>query len=138
MNSHDVRTVYVVEEFSGPVFDRLSAAKSHILGPPVVRDLALDNQPLLIEKRPVFCLALSGCIFTGYRKKTDLERLLRLIHTMGGSVGKDVGKKVTHLIAVNSMGEKYQYATTFSFPVLTEQWLHAAWENKTRSGVQVK
>ena len=68
--------------------------------------MALNNQPLLIEKRPVFCLALSGCyiILTGYRKKTDLERLLRLIHTMGGSVGKDVGKKVTHLIAVNSMG----------------------------------
>jgi len=129
-------TVFVLSEFSGPVYDRLALAKQHILGTPALRDLANSKQPVLVEKRPIFSLALEGCciIFTGYRKKADLERLLKLIHTMGGSVHKDVGKKVTHLIAVNSLGDKYQYATTFSIPVLTEQWLHAAWDNRYQQG----
>ena len=53
---------------------------------------------------------------------------------MGGSVGKEVGKKVTHVIAKTSMGDKYNYATTFSIPVLTEDWLQAAWDNRENIG----
>jgi len=136
MNTSDVKTVYVVAEFCGPEYDRLAETKQHILGPPAIRDLSNENRQILVEKRPIFCLALSECyiIFTGYRKKADLERLLKLIHTMGGSVGKEVGVKMTHLIATSSMGEKYQYATTFSVPVLTEQWLHEAWDNRHALG----
>ena len=43
---------------------------------------------------------------------------------------KDVGRKVTHVVAKASMGEKYNYATTFSLPVLTEDWLLTAWDNR--------
>ena len=34
-------------------------------------------------------------ILITFRHKSDLARLLKLIHTMGGSVVKDVGKKVS-------------------------------------------
>jgi hypothetical protein len=41
---------------------------------------------------------------------------------------------VTHLVALSSMGDKYKYATTFSIPVLTEDWLQAAWDNRHNIG----
>merc|ERR1719318_1398512 len=37
---------------------------------------------------------------------------------------------MTQLVAVSSLGDKYQYATTFSIPVLTEAWLAAAWDSR--------
>ena len=49
---------------------------------------------------------------------------------MGGSVQRDVGTKMTQLLAASSLGDKYQYATTFSIPVLTEEWLAAAWDGR--------
>jgi hypothetical protein len=42
--------------------------------------------------------------------------------------------EVTHLVALSSMGDKYKYATTFSIPVLTEDWLQAAWDNRHNIG----
>ena len=100
----NVRTVYIVNRFSGSEFDRLSDARKPILGPPAVRDLVQNQLPLLVKKMPVYCLALYGCviIFSGYRRKADLERLLKLIHWMGGSVQRDAGKKMTQLLAVSS------------------------------------
>jgi hypothetical protein len=132
MDDTSVRTVYIVSPFSGTLFHRLSEAGKPILGPPAVKDLAQNQIPLLVKKKPVYCLALHGCdiIFSGYRRKADLERLLKLIQNMGGNVRRDVGKKMTQLVAVSSLGDKYQYATTFSIPVLTEAWLAAAWDSR--------
>jgi len=131
-----VRTVYIIPQFNGPLFDKLSGARKPILGPPAVRDLVQNQLPLLVKKTPIYCLALYGCviIFNGYRRKADLERLLKLIQFMGGSVQRDVGKKMTQLLAVSSLGDKYQYATTFSIPVLTEAWLAAAWDGREMVG----
>lgn len=41
---------------------------------------------------------------------------------------------MTHLVACSSIGDKYQYATTFSIPVLSEAWLAAAWDNRETVG----
>ena len=81
-NDTNVRTIYILPQFSGPVFDKLSDARKPILGPPAVKDLASMNIALLVKKTPVYCLALFGCVlvFSGYRRKSDLERLLKLIH----------------------------------------------------------
>lgn len=49
---------------------------------------------------------------------------------MGGSVKNEMHEKVTHLIAVSSTGDKYQYAVTFNIPVMNQNWVHAAWEHK--------
>lgn len=68
------------------------------------------------------------------RRKSELASLLNLIHSMGGRVGRDVGKKVTHVISKSSMGDKYNYATTFSIPVLTVDWLRTAWDQRENIG----
>ena len=38
-NDTNVRTIYILPQFSGPVFDKLSDARKPILGPPAVKDL---------------------------------------------------------------------------------------------------
>ena len=80
----------------------------------------------------MFCLQLLGCniVFSGYRRKADVKSMLQKVQWCGGSVQKDTGTKLTQLVAANSMGEKYQYATTFSIPVLTEGWLSLAWSHR--------
>ena len=41
---------------------------------------------------------------------------------------------MTHVLSKSSIGEKYNYATTFSIPVLTEDWLLTAWDNRENLG----
>ncbi|XP_023320077.1 protein ECT2 isoform X4 [Eurytemora carolleeae] len=136
VDEDNVITVFVVSSFRGEIFERLQNEKRHILGIPALKDLANSGHPILVKNKPVYCLALLGCriIFSGYRHKSDLDRLLKLVHTMGGSVIRDVGRKVTHVVAKASMGDKYNYATTFSLPVITEDWLQTAWDNRENLG----
>lgn len=129
-------TVFVVQEFKGEIFERLQSETRPILSVTAIRDLAASNLPILVKSKPVYCLALLGCciVINGYRHKSDLARLLKLVQTMGGCVRKDVGVKVTHVISKTSLGEKYRYATTFGIPVLTEEWLTTAWDNRENLG----
>ena len=131
-----VRTVYVVSSFESPEYEKLNEAKRPILGPPAVKDLVRNDQPLLVKKCPVYCLALyeSIIVFSGFKRKADLQRMMKLIQKMGGSINKDAGRKMTQLLAQSSLGEKYQYAQTFCIPVLTEDWLTAAWDNRETVG----
>ena len=134
-----VRTVYILASFESPEFEKLSEAKKPILGPPAVKDLASNDLPLLVKKSPVYCLALyeSIIVFSGFKKKVDLQRMMKLIQKMGGSINKDYGKRMTQLLAQSSLGEKYQYAQTFCIPVLTEDWLTAAWDNRETVGYRL-
>jgi len=134
-----VVTVFILTNFHGEVHERLQKEKRYILGVPAIKDLALHKLPILVKSRPVYCLALYGCriAFNGYRDsraKADVARLLRLIQAMGGSIVKDANMKMTHLISKSSIGEKYNYACTFSLPVLTEDWLQTAWDNRENIG----
>ena len=131
-----VRTVYIVSSFDGPEYEKLNEAKRPILGPPAVKDLVRNDLPLLVKKLPVYCLALyeSIIVFSGFKRKSDLQRMMKLIQKMGGSINKDAGRKMTQLLAQSSLGEKYQYAQTFCIPVLTEDWLTAAWDNRETVG----
>lgn len=53
-----------------------------------------------------------------------------MIHSMGGSIRKEMGGKVTHLIANCCGGEKYKYAVTFRVPIMSMNWVIALWETK--------
>jgi len=133
-----VRTVFVHPTFEGVVFEALAGRGRHLLGPPALRDLASRGAPLLVKRSPVFCLTLAGAniVFSGFRRKADIKAMLRQVQWCGGSVNKETGTKLTQLVAAHSMGEKYQYATTFSIPVLTEGWLAAAWARREEVGAR--
>ena len=49
---------------------------------------------------------------------------------MGGSIRKDMGSKVTHLISNACGGSKYQYAITFRVPVMSREWVFRCWEQR--------
>ena len=57
-------------------------------------------------------------------------RLVHLIHSMGGSIRKDMTSKVTHLICNTVGGEKYQYAMTFRLAVVRPNWVFDAWQKR--------
>ncbi|XP_069689585.1 protein ECT2 isoform X4 [Periplaneta americana] len=125
-------TVFVLEDFVGPVYEAIHASEQRILGPTALQQFAEKGQGLPNNSRPLYNLAMSGLVicFTGFRKKDELNRLINLIHNMGGSIRKDMVSKVTHLIANNCGGDKYQYAVTFRVPVMGETWVHSLWERR--------
>lgn len=53
-----------------------------------------------------------------------------MILSMGGSIRKEMGIKVTHLIANHCSGEKYRYADTFGLPIMSIEWVIALWNAK--------
>ena len=55
---------------------------------------------------------------------------------MGGSVKNEIKGNVTHLLAYSSTGEKYQYANTFNIPIMSEDWVHAAWAHRDEVGTR--
>ncbi|KAK9512129.1 hypothetical protein O3M35_000625 [Rhynocoris fuscipes] len=129
-------TVFVVEEFSGPLFDSLKEKGHRILGPTSFKELAQQKKPLPENPRPLYSLAMEGVVvcFTGFRKKEELARLILLIHNMGGSIRKDMSSKVTHLIANCCGGDKYKYAIAFRVPIMSVEWVHNAWAMRTQIG----
>lgn len=57
---------------------------------------------------------------------------------MGGSIRKEMEYKITHLVANYPSGDKYQYASTFNIPVMSESWITSAWENRHVVGYSCK
>lgn len=53
-----------------------------------------------------------------------------MIHSMGGSIRKEMGAKVTHLIANCCGGDKYKYAVTFRVPIMSMDWVIALWDGR--------
>ncbi|XP_073980533.1 epithelial cell transforming 2 pebble isoform X2 [Rhodnius prolixus] len=129
-------TVFVLEDFSGPLFDSLKEKEHRILGPTSLKELAEQKKKLPENPRPLYSLAMEGVVvcFTGFRKKEELARLILLIHNMGGSIRKEMSLKVTHLIANCCGGDKYKYAIAFRVPIMSVEWVHNAWAMRTQVG----
>lgn len=62
------------------------------------------------------------------------NHLIFLVHNMGGSVRKEVGSKMTHLIANCVGGEKYRYASLLRLPIMSVDWVHNSWAMRTQIG----
>ncbi|KAK4293207.1 hypothetical protein Pmani_034076 [Petrolisthes manimaculis] len=124
-------TYFVLADFESPEFVELNHAGVRLLGKPALLEYSQCGI-LTYNRRPVFCQVMKNAVlvFTGFRKKSEVSRLLKLVHYMGGSVKNEIKDTVTHLLAYSSTGEKYQYAVTFNIPVMSEEWVHAAWAHR--------
>ncbi|XP_063973699.1 protein ECT2 isoform X3 [Diachasmimorpha longicaudata] len=125
-------TYFILREFEGPEYETLHKSAHRILGPTALLQLAHKKESLPSINRPMYTRAMLGTVvvFTGFRKKDELTRLINMIHCMGGSIRKEVGAKVTHLIANCCGGEKYRYAVTFRVPIMSMNWVLALWDAK--------
>lgn len=125
-------TYFVLNQFDGPVYDTIYRSKHRILGPPALQQAARSDDGIPHNNRPIFNYCMRGVVtcFTGIRKKDELTLLVDLIHSMGGSIRKDMNTKVTHLICNTTGGDKYQYAKTFRLAVVRPSWVVQAWQNR--------
>ncbi|XP_032670809.1 protein ECT2-like isoform X8 [Odontomachus brunneus] len=126
-------TYFVLKQFEGPEFDALCKSAHRILGPTALLQLADKKDSLPSIKRPLYTQAMVGTVvvFSGFRTKEDeLRKLANMILNMGGSIRKEMGIKVTHLIANHCSGEKYRYADTFGLPIMSVEWVIALWNAK--------
>lgn len=53
-----------------------------------------------------------------------------MVLKMGGSIRKNIGYSVTHLIANHCSGYKYRYADTYGLPIMSVEWVIALWNAK--------
>ncbi|XP_043274969.1 protein ECT2 isoform X3 [Venturia canescens] len=125
-------TYFILNQFEGPEYDALHKSAHRILGPTALLQLAEKKESLPSISRPLYTQAMLGTVvvFTGFRKKDELTKLINMIHSMGGSIRKEMGVKVTHLIANCCGGEKYKYAVTFRVPIMSMNWVTALWDRK--------
>ncbi|XP_053986553.1 protein ECT2 isoform X2 [Hylaeus volcanicus] len=125
-------TYFVLKQFEGPEYDALHKSAHRILGPTALLQLAERKDSLPSINRPMYTQAMVGTVvvFTGFRKKEELTKLINMIHNMGGSIRKEMGAKVTHLIANCCGGDKYRYAVTFRVPIMSMDWVTALWNAK--------
>lgn len=127
-------TYFVMSEFEGEHFNVIRRSKHRIYGPTALLQIAQSGKGLVYVNRPLYSFSMKGVItcFTGIRKKDELTRLVSLIHTMGGSIRKDIkdNHRCTHLICNASVGDKYHYAKTFNLTVVRPAWIYAAWEQR--------
>ncbi|XP_066591325.1 protein ECT2 isoform X2 [Prorops nasuta] len=125
-------TYFILQEFEGPEYDVLHKSAHRILGPTALLQLVEKRESLPSISRPLYTQAMVGSVivFTGFRKKDELTKLINMIHSMGGSIRKEMGAKVTHLIANCCGGDKYRYAVTFRVPIMSMDWISALWENR--------
>ncbi|XP_043528871.1 protein ECT2 isoform X2 [Frieseomelitta varia] len=125
-------TYFILKKFEGPEYDALHKSAHRILGPTALLQLAEKKDSLPSINRPMYTQAMVGTVvvFTGFRKKDELTKLINMIHNMGGSIRKEMGAKVTHLIANCCGGDKYRYAVTFRVPIMSMEWVTALWNAK--------
>ncbi|KAI4492069.1 hypothetical protein M0802_010077 [Mischocyttarus mexicanus] len=125
-------TYFILKEFEGPEYDVLHKSAHRILGPTALLQLAEKKDTLPSIKRPMYTQAMVGAVvvFTGFRKKDELTRLINMIHNMGGSIRKEMGTKVTHLIANCCGGDKYRYAVIFRVPIMSMSWVTNLWSTR--------
>ena len=106
----NVEIIFVCEPFEGENFELLRKEEQRIIGPPIVRACAREDQPLPYNSRPLYCTIMCNHIvcFTGFRKKEELGRLCNLVHHMGGSIRREFSGRVTQLVANSIHGQKYR------------------------------
>ncbi|XP_033226947.1 protein ECT2 isoform X5 [Belonocnema kinseyi] len=123
-------TYFILKHFEGHEYEVLHKSAHRILGPTALVQLAEKKESLPSNNRPMFTQAMKGTVvvFTGFRMKDELTKLINMIHNMGGSIRKEMGAKVTHLIANCCGGEKYRYAVTFRVPIMSMNWVTALWD----------
>ncbi|XP_028650424.1 protein ECT2 isoform X1 [Erpetoichthys calabaricus] len=128
----EFETVFVLEDFHCPEFTYLYKNDNRIIGPPIVLQCAMREEPLPFSSRPLYCTNMLNLVlcFTGFRKKDEVVKLVNLVHHMGGTIRRDFSSKVTHLISYSTHGEKFRLAVCMGIPILKADWIYKAWEKR--------
>lgn len=128
----DRGTVFVLEQFEGPLFDQLRR-RFLILSPIVLIQCAERNMPFPDKGRPVYNLSMDGVVvvFAAFKSRTELCDLLLLCHYMGASVRDKFSQgDVTHCVAGSINSPKYELCLALEIPIMKKEWLLEAWAHR--------
>ncbi|XP_043282964.1 DNA topoisomerase 2-binding protein 1 [Venturia canescens] len=129
--------VFVMETFSGDVFEKLSQSKCLIVGPRCLLNCFLSGEPIPEGNSPVLTTAMRGTIIctTGLTPEIK-KKIQQRVEYMGGIYMKQLRASVTHLISDSVMSLKYEKAIERGIPVLTDGWVDAIWQANMKEFVK--
>lgn len=121
--------VFVLEEFSGPLFIKLRGTKCLIVGARCLSSCLTEGTQIPAGTEPVFNVAMRGFIITcsGF-SKAQKEKLKEKIQWMGGTYSNVLTEETTHLISDTVLSDKYYKSSEKGIPIIHSSWLAAVWE----------
>ncbi|KAF0304718.1 Protein ECT2 [Amphibalanus amphitrite] len=133
----EYETIFLVREFDGDLYTHLVDSEGVVVGRPALLDIVARHIPMPNLARPLYSAAMKDVTmcFTGFRMRQQLKRLVDLVHHLGGSVRREVGPNITHVVANACSGDKYRYAVTFGLPVLRDTWIETVWQRREELGL---
>ncbi|CAF2039742.1 unnamed protein product [Rotaria magnacalcarata] len=128
--------IYVIESFEESLFYNLKEDENiYIISAELVLTCAEKkiDIPVPRRNRPLYSQHLSSAIicFVGGTRREIHTKFSDIVHYLGGSVRKDYGDQVTHVVSFANLGEKY--LTAFNMErseILTEDWLLECWKER--------
>lgn len=128
--------IYVVESFDESIFIQLKDEENiYIISSELVLNCAERkiDIPVPRRNRPLYSQHLSSAVicFVGGTRREIHTKFSDIVHYLGGSVRKDYGDQVTHVVSFANLGEKY--LTAFNMErseILTEDWLVQCWNER--------
>jgi len=134
MDQDDIKfeTVFVLENFEGPVFDELKTYGNRILSETIVSQVFRTKQPLPYSNRPLYCTWMVGITicFSNFKSKTVMSKWVDTCHHMGAIVKKDMTAKVDVLVTNIPKGAKFQAAVSLGKLIVKESWIVHCWDQR--------
>lgn len=130
-NKEKVENVlFVLESFSGQIFDHLKEQKARIISPYVVNYCdkgKFDTIPM--RSGPLFSQCMRGLriTFTGMPTETK-EQLKDKIVKMAAIYDPDLNATTKVLVSNSVLSKKYQAAMMVKIPVLRMEWIEDCWQ----------
>lgn len=134
--------MYVLNDFSGEVFDKLCLLRSPFVGSVALIQCALrEIKHLHLDMHPIHNLHLKDIVidFCDIKEKQEVARLRRLIRFMCGTTieyededgDEDLAPEVTHLIVENKdLFESERLERIWRIPIVVKEWIDFVWANR--------
>ncbi|XP_051154922.1 DNA topoisomerase 2-binding protein 1 isoform X2 [Leptopilina boulardi] len=127
--------VFIMEEFSGKLFETLRSSKCSIVGPRCLLCCLMNNEPIPEGSNPVFVTAMRDVVVcaSGFPVEKKLW-IQEKVEFMGGIYSRQLVGSVMYLVTDRIMSQKYETAVKKeSIKIMTIDWISAIWkENMTK------
>ncbi|CAF3561629.1 unnamed protein product [Adineta steineri] len=117
--------MFVIEPFSGQLFQYLKTNKAWVLGPQLITTCVDHNITIPCSSYPLYSLAMQSLtICCTNLPHIDRETIRRSVAYMGGKFQTNLNANVTHLICgVCAASEKYFVAVENGIQVMMPEWI---------------
>ncbi|CAF0835593.1 unnamed protein product [Rotaria sordida] len=126
INMKDLKgKMFVIEPFSGQLFQYLKTNKAWVLGPQLITTCVDHNITIPCSSYPLYSLAMQSLtICCTNLPHADREKIRRSVAYMGGKFQTNLNANVTHLVCgVCATSEKYFVAVENGIQVMMPEWI---------------